>query len=290
MTFWDHVRKHCPNMRATGPQVFMLPFDPLRDTPEGYGKAAQTVFKLLPENDVSWIRPPFEQTVMVAPGGDGCLLVTMHDLPEELPDGIRADWMVSVDVLRSSPDGGVRLIALALILAGDRYRVASLPEEFLTEALPNRAAEIGCSYGFHWGPHMDPAGTVTVRSAAVMRDMAWWWAYVVMTAFGLLSCKNVRTVIRDAPRQQRRASQREGLPLVSWHELQIVPGQRSSGGGGAGDGLPLALHWVRGHFKDYREKGLFGAAKGVYWWSPHLAGKADRVVLKDYVLNAPSEA
>jgi hypothetical protein len=64
---------------------------------------------------------------------------------------------------------------------------------------------------------------------------------------------------------------------------------KRDGHSGTGEGEPLALHWVRGHFKDFREKGVFGKAKGVYWWSPHLAGKADRVVLKDYVLEAPEE-
>lgn len=81
----------------------------------------------------------------------------------------------------------------------------------------------------------------------------------------------------------RRAAERSGLPLVSWHEL-VVHGGSNALRSTIGIGEPLALHWVRGHFKDYRETGLFGRAKGVYWWSPHLAGKADRVVLKDYVL------
>jgi len=29
----------------------------------------------------------------------------------------------------------------------------------------------------------------------------------------------------------------------------------------------------RGHFKDYREKGLFGRHKGLFWWSSHVRGK-----------------
>lgn len=108
---------------------------------------------------------------------------------------------------------------------------------------------------------------------------------LVFSILALMSCKNVKMIERHAPRQQRRFAERKGLPLVSWHEL-VIP---SSGGSGSGTGKsePLALHWVRGHFKDYRESGLFGNQKGVYWWSPYLAGQADRVVLKDYKIAPP---
>lgn len=53
-----------------------------------------------------------------------------------------------------------------------------------------------------------------------------------------------------------------------------------------------AIHWVRGHFKQYTaERPLFGRFTGLYWWQPHLAGKAkDRVVVKDYRIEVDPEA
>jgi hypothetical protein len=49
---------------------------------------------------------------------------------------------------------------------------------------------------------------------------------------------------------------------------------------------------VRGHFKQYTaERPLFGRFTGLYWWQPHLAGKAkDRVVVKDYRIEVDPEA
>ena len=95
-----------------------------------------------------------------------------------------------------------------------------------------------------------------------------------------------RSIERHPVRQLRRAAERAGtLAPVSWHELHVrLGGRERSPGSHAGGGESLALHWVRGHFADYREHGLFGKHHGVYWWSPHLAGRADRVVHKDYKL------
>jgi len=64
---------------------------------------------------------------------------------------------------------------------------------------------------------------------------------------------------------------------------------RGAGGGANSqsyDSPQVALHWVRGHYKEYGEKGLFGKRKGVFWWSPHLAGdKRAGIVTKDYSLD-----
>lgn len=45
-----------------------------------------------------------------------------------------------------------------------------------------------------------------------------------------------------------------------------------------------ALHICRGHFKDFSHgKGLFGKAKGLYWWGMQTRGsKDDGEIIKDY--------
>jgi hypothetical protein len=105
---------------------------------------------------------------------------------------------------------------------------------------------------------------------------------------GLLCCKNVLTEERAATRQIRRDRERRGLlPLVRWHILKVQVGaqrkQPRSGPSLGGPHEPLASHFVRGHFKTFtKEKPLLGRAVGTFWWSQHVAGRADRVVLKDY--------
>ena len=53
--------------------------------------------------------------------------------------------------------------------------------------------------------------------------------------------------------------------------------------------IPNALHWVRGHFKDYTEEApLLGKHVGAYWWDQHSRGKAEHgVVVKDYEMSEP---
>jgi len=103
----------------------------------------------------------------------------------------------------------------------------------------------------------------------------------------LLACKNVSRVEHQQPAKLQAARRSRGkLPLVSYHTLVVggnAPGK--SGLSKKGTGEPLAIHWVRGHFKHYTaEKPLLGRAVGTYWWSPHLAGRADRIVEKDYLV------
>jgi hypothetical protein len=110
-------------------------------------------------------------------------------------------------------------------------------------------------------------------------------ALALAASLALLNCKNISTrAVAAATRQLRRAAERaNALPPYSYHVLDLL---MKSHGVTLGDGTePLALHWTRGHFKDYREGGgLFGKLRGLYWWGPHLAGRADRIVTKDYRL------
>jgi hypothetical protein len=47
--------------------------------------------------------------------------------------------------------------------------------------------------------------------------------------------------------------------------------------------MKQALHICRGHFKDYRQSGLFGRHKGVFWWDMAARGSAEQgIVDKDY--------
>jgi hypothetical protein len=95
--------------------------------------------------------------------------------------------------------------------------------------------------------------------------------------FALMNCKNVVREASIPDRKLQRARQRSGkIPLLAFSTLKVQP----LGGKSArdGSGAPRAIHWVRGHFKEYTaERPLFGKLSGLFWWEPHLAGKADAV-------------
>lgn len=112
-------------------------------------------------------------------------------------------------------------------------------------------------------------------------------------AISLLHCKNTTVQVQEVPERLQKARQRRGRPpLFRYHMLEIEPMRRilRSEGRSRETGLRRAMHICRGHFKDYREKGLFGKEthKGIYWWDMHVRGSAkEGVVAKDYKVKAP---
>ena len=114
-------------------------------------------------------------------------------------------------------------------------------------------------------------------------------------AISLMHCKNVSTADpqednRDRYRRQEY-ERKTGRAAAQWKVLNIRSMQRvlSDDGDIESKGLIHALHICRGHFKDYREKGLFGRNKGIYWWDQHMRGdEAHGVIIKDYAVDAPS--
>lgn len=88
--------------------------------------------------------------------------------------------------------------------------------------------------------------------------------------FALMNCKNVVRETVSPDRKLQRARQKSGkIPLYHFSTLKTKPIGRNGGDG------TRAIHWVRGHFKEYTpEKPLFGKIAGLFWWEPHLVGAA----------------
>ena len=101
-----------------------------------------------------------------------------------------------------------------------------------------------------------------------------------LIAFAFSHCKNV---IVEPSGSSRRKMNPHGE--VRYRTLNIEAVSKRSESNGTGDGVDQAFHMVRGHFKDYREKGLFGSGKhhGIYWWDMHGRGdKKHGEIIKDY--------
>lgn len=76
-------------------------------------------------------------------------------------------------------------------------------------------------------------------------------------------------------------------PVVRYHVLEIEPMKKvlRTEGRQAEEGLKKALHTVRGHFKLFADKGMFGRddLRGLFWFESHSRGDPDRgTVVKDY--------
>jgi hypothetical protein len=109
----------------------------------------------------------------------------------------------------------------------------------------------------------------------------------LVAALAICFCNCAKTKLTEhvAPPKLSRSHERKcGKPLVRYHTVEIEAVNRVlKAAVGSGAGIKQALHICRGHFKDYRERGLFGKVKGVFWWDMSVRGSADEgVVVKDY--------
>lgn len=98
-------------------------------------------------------------------------------------------------------------------------------------------------------------------------------------AISFMHCKNVK-VKEERPNEKvsKYFKRRHGLPMLRFRVLEIEPMKRvlETQGGSATQGISKAMHICRGHFKDYREKGLGkNHAKGLWWWDAHVRGNKD---------------
>ena len=108
-------------------------------------------------------------------------------------------------------------------------------------------------------------------------------------ALQLLHCKNITTPEIVIPRKVLSRRERRGVPNVKYKTLVVSP-LRKEVDASTNDNkssVKNALHFVRGHFKDFSHgDGLFGKYKGLYWWSPRLRGSASSgIVKKEYMVS-----
>jgi hypothetical protein len=116
--------------------------------------------------------------------------------------------------------------------------------------------------------------------------------FPVALAICFMHCSNVRLEEHMAKESHRRKHEKlYGRAPIVYKTLNITPMRgiiRSKGG--AHCGLKQALHIMRGHFKRFDAKPLFGKHKGMWWWSSALRGSLEHgYVKKTYEVHAPEE-
>ena len=104
-------------------------------------------------------------------------------------------------------------------------------------------------------------------------------------SISLMHCKNVDFQDNPVPEKVRRKRDKKGNKSIEFRTLIVNSVRRaSSSGGNSASSIPNAMHFVRGHFKDYRDgAGLFGKHKDVYWWETQARGSQESgTIIKDY--------
>lgn len=146
---------------------------------------------------------------------------------------------------------------------------------------------------------VDPVINWTMQSEDIaehVQSLEWtiWHAlYPSLLAISFMHCKNVNLIPNEADEKLQRAREKRGKkPLARYYTLEIEPMKEvlRREGNIEKTGLKQALHICRGHFKDYRERGLFGRNKGLYWWDQQVRGSlSEGVVVKDYAVKQPKQ-
>jgi hypothetical protein len=116
--------------------------------------------------------------------------------------------------------------------------------------------------------------------------------YPSMLAICFMNCTNVKTIDHKPKDGNRRRFQKlYGRPPVVYKTLDIAPMLRViSSQGGPGCGAKEALHIMRGHFKRFEERPLFGKHRGMWWWPSQVRGTLTHgYVKKTYEVHPPKE-
>lgn len=114
---------------------------------------------------------------------------------------------------------------------------------------------------------------------------------VALLALSFCNCKNINIVEDKISRQQKRFTERKGLPTYKTYTLEISAMRKILNSHiNNGNGAAKALHLCRGHFKTYtKENPLLGKFEGTYWWDMHQRGDSSfGEVKKDYKVCQPA--
>lgn len=108
-------------------------------------------------------------------------------------------------------------------------------------------------------------------------------AIPLFAAICFMNCRNVKLVEHGPPKSWGEKRRRSFG--IRFHTIEISPIRKvlDSAMAATSCGIHQALHICRGHFKDYRESGLFGKYKGIFWWDQVVRGHVEEgVSLHDY--------
>lgn len=119
---------------------------------------------------------------------------------------------------------------------------------------------------------------IAQQTDADASDLLSSFAGPVLTAISFMNCRNVTAAVRQPDSGLSRAhKKRTGEWLSKYRVIDIVPVSRLireavESNGGEGRASAKAAHIIRGHFKRYSEKGLFGKTRGTFFWSSQARG------------------
>ncbi len=269
-----------------------------------------------------WANPPFRRTVIVSQNDEpGALFIQADPIDECPPESIRgngwsgvgARYYVGINAVWTPSDDADGIAATRSICALGEFTYQGAVETVASRVVAGEMdpgdQEVRRLVRGHWararwlghqliddGMGMTEALRETAEPMDVLADcraiatQAHYASSITVVTFSLLNCRNVVSIdVEPSPALTRNRLRKGKAPLYRYHELRVTPfkPRRTRNADHPTGGEPVAIHFVRGHFKEYTaERPLFGRLVGLWWWQPHLAGRAKRIVDKDYRIEA----
>jgi hypothetical protein len=222
-------------------------------------------------------KPPFARTVIFGNGEDGqeqgVLLVESASLSEAQSHLLLAVPDDTTHVLTVTVTGLTQrfpcLVAYRFIAFCGQHFSSYQNVPLVTELSSRAFVQIN-------GFEPSEAGAEIKFTESDWKEFLPHQAGSIAALFALLSCANiVKEANLPAKKQQRARLKARKLPLYRYHFLKL--GSLKQSGNGEPTGQTKAIHWVRGHFKEFTpERPLFGKVTGLFWWQPHLVGQASQ--------------
>lgn len=190
-----------------------------------------------------------------------------------------AKWMVSVSVLLAMPGEGEFIFV-------DNFGAYFCDGhgQLLTSLIANRMLNARLTIK----PNAETTAFLEKVVSAAMNKFN-----LSVRVLNLMACKNVSSAARQPDSKLQRARQRRGKePLAEYRILTVtLPGNAKRGTDAktitAHAGEPLPLQTIPGQYRDYRENGLFGKYKGIFWVPAHVRGDAEAgEIKKGYTVKA----
>lgn len=126
-----------------------------------------------------------------------------------------------------------------------------------------------------------------------LKDFFWPCLCIALLTISFMHCRNVELEEVVPPKKLAKAhAKRTGLILHRYSVISITPMVSVLRAAATANGLSSrrALHICRGHFKDYRQRGLFGKYQGTFWWGQQARGTGPGIVESTYDVNPPPDS
>jgi hypothetical protein len=234
---------------------------------------------LAPKGDIKVPSSMSREEALKRPGADSYTIHTSDPTDDPLVN-IQADYFVEVT--------GMMKISSAFVIL-DRFCGYFVRRDGTPATVPVANPRLNRAF-------ISQRHTIEMYMTEALLTIFARYIGVTGMALNLMSCKNVATTVRTiAPKLQKARRRRGKLPLIEHKVLKLTVPKQVARSSSRGD-YPASesdnrKHKRMGYLADYRQNGLFGKHKGLFWFPAWSRGDEEAgEIVKTYELRPAKKA